>query len=268
MYKNLPAFILLLLIPFCLPAQDILPDTLWNQYDQSGKKYGWWKKNYPDGTLMYKGFFVDDSPRGTLIRYFENGEKKAIMHFSQDGKSAFSTLYYMNGELAAEGKYEGTNKDSTWKYYSYYTHTLSLVENYNAGIKNGPSMKYYDNGLVAESIDWESNIKQGKWNQYFEDGSLRLSSYFVNNKLAGPYKVFASPGKIAMDGNYNDGKMDGKWTYYNENGIIESELLYENGKALNDSILDEKSRKFIEELEKNLGTIPEPDLENFIPGEN
>ena len=154
MHKNLPAFILLLLIPFCLPAQDILPDTIWNQYDQSGKKYGWWKKNYPDGTLMYKGFFVDDSPRGTLIRYFENGEKKAIMHFSQDGKSAFSTLYYMNGELAAEGKYEGTNKDSTWKYYSYYTHTLSLVENYNAGIKNGPSMKYYDNGLVAESIDW------------------------------------------------------------------------------------------------------------------
>lgn len=272
MCKNHPAlliqFFILLFIPLHLPAQDIPADTIWNQSDQSGKKYGWWKKYYTDGPLMYKGFFVDDSPRGILIRYFENGEKKAIMKFSDDGKSACSTLYYMNGELAAEGKYEKTLKDSTWKYYSYYSHTLSYVENYKTGLKNGPSIKYYDNGLVAEIIVWESDIKQGKWIQYFEDGSLRLSSSFVNDKLDGPYKVFSSPGKLALDGNYKDGNMDGKWAYYNENGTMEFELIYEDGKALNDSILEEKSRKFIEELEKNLGTIPEPDLENFVPQGN
>jgi antitoxin component YwqK of YwqJK toxin-antitoxin module len=217
---------------------------------------------------MYKGFFVNESPREILIRYFENGEKKAIMHFSDDGKSAWSTLYYMNGEIAAEGKYEETLKDSTWKYYSYYSHTLSYVENYKAGQKSGPSMKYYDNGLVAEFIDWESNIKQGKWLQYFEDGSLRLSSSFVNDKTDGPYKVFTAPGKLAIDGNYSAGNMDGTWTFYNENGMKEYELLYDNGKALNDGILEETSKKFIEELEKNLGTIPEPDLENFVPEGN
>ena len=265
MRRNYLIFLILLLIPLYISAQNMPTDTIWNQFDQSGKKYGWWKKYYPDGTLMYKGFFVSDSPRGTLMRYFENGEKKAIMNFSDDGTSAWSTLFYMNGELAAEGKYEETLKDSTWNYYSYYTHTLSYVENYKAGQKSGPSMKYYDNGLVAEIIDWESNMKQGKWFQYFEDGSVRLSSSYLNDETNGLYKVYTSPGKLAIDGKYTNGNMDGKWTFFNEQGIIEYELLYDNGKALNDSIMEEKSIKFIEELEKNLGTIPEPDLENLVP---
>jgi antitoxin component YwqK of YwqJK toxin-antitoxin module len=268
MPKNYPMFLILLSIPLFLSAQNIPADTIWNQFDQSGKKYGWWKKYYPDGTLMYKGFFANDSPRGTLIRYFENGEKKAIMHFSDNGKSSYSTLFYMNGEIAAEGKYEETLKDSTWKYYSYYSHTLSYVENYKTGQKSGPSMKYYDNGLVAEIIDWDSNVKQGKWLQYFEDGSLRLSSSFANDKIDGPYKVYTSPGKVAIDGNYKEGNMDGKWTFFNDQGIIKYELLYDNGKTLNDSLLEEKSKEFIKELEKNLGTIPEPDLENFVPEGN
>jgi len=45
-------------------------------------------------------------------------------------------------------------------------------------------------------------------------------------------------------------------------------LLYDNGMALNDSVLEEKSQKFIEDLEKSLGTIPEPDFENIIPEAN
>jgi antitoxin component YwqK of YwqJK toxin-antitoxin module len=249
-------------------AQSLLPDTTWNQLDPSGKKQGWWKRYYPDGIIMYTGFFVNDSPRGTLKRYFENGKRKAIMQFSDDGKSSYARLFYMNGELAAEGKYLGTLKDSTWNYYSYYTRTLSLVENYRDGHKSGPVMKYYDNGTVAESVEWNSDVKNGKWFQYFEDGSLRLSSFYLNDKINGPYLVYTAPGILAIDGKYINGNMDGTWKFYNVNGNLEFELKYDNGTALNDSVLEEKSKKFIEDLEKNLGTIPEPDLENVAPGGN
>jgi antitoxin component YwqK of YwqJK toxin-antitoxin module len=249
-------------------AQSQSPDTTWNQVDKSGKKQGWWKRYYPDGTIMYTGFFVNDSPRGTFKRYFENGTRKAIMYFSDDGKSSYAKLFYMNGELAAEGKYIGTLKDSTWNYFSYYTHTLSLDENWLSGQKNGITRKYYDNGTVAESTEWERNVKTGKWYQYFEDGSLRLSSSYENDKINGPYLVYTAPGILAIDGKYFNGNMDGTWKFFNEKGELEYELLYDNGKALNDSVLEEKSKKFIEELEKNLGTIPEPELENFAPGGN
>jgi len=257
-----------LTITIGIAAQNSPADTTWNQTDNSGKKQGWWKRYYPDGTIMYTGFFVNNSPQGSFKRYFENGNRKAIMRFSDDGKSANAILFYMNGELAAEGKYIGTNKDSTWNYYSYYTHTLSLVENYSAGKKNGTSVKYYDNGGVAEIIDWESDIKNGKWFQYFEDGSLRLSSSYVNDKTDGPYKVYTAPDLLAIDGKYINGNMDGTWKFFNEKGDLEYELLYDNGMALNDSVLEEKSQKFIEDLEKSLGTIPEPGFENIIPEAN
>jgi antitoxin component YwqK of YwqJK toxin-antitoxin module len=214
---------------------------------------------------MYKGFFVDDSPRGIFKRYFENGTRKAFMQFSDDGKSSYAKMFYMNGELAAEGKYVGILKDSTWNYYSYYTRTLSLVENYLAGRKDGPVIKYYDNGAVAETVEWHSDLKNGKWLQYFEDGSLRLSSSYLNDKADGPYTVYTAPGKIAIKGNYRNGEMDGTWKFYNDSGEPEYELIYDKGRALNDTVLEEKSKKFMEELEKNLGTIPEPDLENFAP---
>lgn len=249
-------------------AQDQFTDTTWNQVDQSGRKQGWWKRYYQDGTIMYTGFFVNDSPSGTFKRYFENGKRKAIMQFSQDGKCSYAQLFYMNGELAAEGKYLGTLKDSTWNYYSYYTHTLSLVENFRAGLKNGTTKKYYDNGTVAETTEWDENAKTGKWFQYFEDGSVRLSSSYINDKVDGPYLVYTAPGILAIDGKYLSGNMDGNWKFFNEKGELEYELRYDNGKALNDSILEEKSKIFIKELEKNLGKIPEPDLENFAPGGN
>lgn len=249
-------------------AQNSSPDTTWNQTDRSGKKQGWWKRYYSDGTLMYTGFFVNDSPRGTFKRYFENGNTKAIMQFSDDGKCSYTILFYMNGEPAAEGKYTGIYKDSTWNYYSYYTGTLSLVENYRNGQKNGAVMKYYNNGTVAESIEWNSDIRDGKWLQYFEDGALRLSSSYTNDKINGPYLVYTAPGILAIDGKYINGNMEGTWKFFNEKGELEFELKYDNGKALNDSVLEEKSKKFIEELEKNLGTIPEPDLENLAPGNN
>lgn len=249
-------------------AQSLSPDTTWNQVDKSGNKQGWWKRYYPDGTIMYTGFFVNNSPRGTFKRYFENGKRKAIMQFSDDGESSYAKLFYMNGELAAVGKYIGTLKDSTWNYYSYYTHTLSLVENWLSGQKNGTTRKYYDNGTVAESIDWERDVKTGRWLQYFEDGSLRLSSSYENDKIDGTYLVYTAPGILAIEGKYINGNMDGTWKFFNEKGELEYKLLYDNGKALNNSVLEEKSKKFIEELEKNLGTIPEPDLENFDPGNN
>ena len=257
-----------LTISLNISAQNLLPDTTWNQVDPSGKKQGWWKRYYPDGTIMYTGFFMNDSPRGTFKRYFENGNRKAIMKFPDDGKSTYVKLFYMNGEIAAEGKYLGTLKDSTWNYYSYYTHTLSLVENYRSGQKSGSSMKYYDNGSIAEITDWDSDVKNGKWFQYFEDGSLRLSSSYVNDKIDGSYKVYTAPGILAIDGKYTSGNMDGQWKFFNETGVLEFELLYDNGKAFNDSVLEDKSRKFIEELEKNLGTIPEPDFENIVPEKN
>jgi len=262
--KNL-ILILLLHLMMSLCAQEAINDTTWNQLDNQGRKQGWWKKHYPDGTIMYKGYFKDDMPGGLFSRYFENGETKALMDYYPDGISAYTRLFYMNGALAAEGKYVNTQKDSIWKYYSYYSQTLSYIETYSDGKKNGLSTKYYTNGQVAEYLDWKSDMKHGDWLQFYEDSTLRLSAHYTDNELDGPYRVYNAQSQLIIDGKYVQSRLDGTWQYYNDDGQLEYELYYENGKLLNDEVLEEKVMKFMEEVEKNLGTIPEPDLENIIP---
>ena len=265
MLKNQIILILLLPVIINLNAQDIHNDTIWNQLDNLGKKQGWWKKYYPDGTLIYKGFFKGDIPRGIFKRYFETGEIKAVMNYYPDGINVYTKLFYKNGELAAEGKYHNIQKDSIWMYYSYYSNTLTYTETYLEGQKNGLSTKYYTNGQVAELMNWKSDMKHGEWLQFYEDSTLRLSSHYTNNELDGPYSVYNAIGKLIITGQYINSKPDGTWHYYNNDGLLKYELLYDDGKVLNDSVLEEEAMKFIKELEKNLGTIPEPDLENIVP---
>jgi antitoxin component YwqK of YwqJK toxin-antitoxin module len=265
MLKNQFVLILLLSVIINLNAQDIQNDTIWNQLDSQGRMQGWWKKYYSDGTPMYKGYFKDDVPYGTFIRYFENGETKAVMNYYPDDKTVYTRLFYMNGELAAEGKYVNTQKDSIWKYYSYYSQTLSYIETYSNGEKSGPSIKYYPGGQVAEYLDWESGMKDGEWLQFFEDSTLRLSAHYTHSQLHGPYKVYNANSQLVIDGQYDQNKPDGIWQYYNDDGQLDFELHYDNGELLNEEVLEERIMKRMEEIEKNLGTIPEPDLDNIIP---
>jgi len=267
MYKTL-----LCILSFCihvpLAAQDIIPDTIWNQTDEFGRKQGFWKKYYPDSTLMYKGFFKDNKPLGFFYRFFEGGNKKAVLNHLPDGISSYGKFYYQNGTLAAEGKYVYQKKDSIWNYYSYYTQTLSYLETYSNGMKNGVSKKYYDNGQEAEVLFWKDDLEHGLWQQFYEDSTLRLTSDYQNGKINGSYKVFSREGILLISGKYIQDVLDGTWTYNDEEGNLEFELIYDNGVLLNEKVLEEKVKEFVEELEKNLGTIPEPDLMNIAPQQN
>ncbi|KPK87008.1 MAG: hypothetical protein AMS27_03730 [Bacteroides sp. SM23_62_1] len=265
MLKYLLVLILLPAIIINLNAQVIQSDTTWNQLDNQGRKQGWWKKYYPDGPLMYKGFFKDDIPYGILKRYFETGELKAIMNHCPDGISVYAELFYMNGAPAAEGKYYQNQKDSIWKYYSYYSNTLTYTETYLKGQKEGLSSIYYQNGQVAELIDWKANKKHGPWLQFYEDSTLRLSSQYKNDELDGTYKIFNSSGKLMVMGQYVKNEPDGTWFYYDDEGQLKFELLYDKGKILNEDVLEDEVLKFMDEMEKTMGTIPEPDLENIVP---
>jgi hypothetical protein len=67
-----------------------------------------------------------------------------------------------------------------------------------------------------------------------------------------------------MDGHYDHGKMDKTWHFYDENGKEEHALLYEKGELQNNKELEEWAKKYMEEIEENLGTIPEVDINNFF----
>ena len=59
-------------------------DTVFNQVDKNNMKQGYWKKDFPNGKLMYKGFFKNNKPVGEMRRYYETGELKAILNYQEN----------------------------------------------------------------------------------------------------------------------------------------------------------------------------------------
>jgi antitoxin component YwqK of YwqJK toxin-antitoxin module len=259
---------LLLVLVLTLAGNGFLPaqkgDTLWNQTDAQGLKQGFWKKYNRDGNLIYKGFFIDGKPVGQMDRFYENGARRAVMIFPEGTDITYARIYYRKGSLAAAGKYVNMVKDSVWQYYSYYTDDLMYTESYAGGEKDGVSTKYYPGGQVAEVLTWKKGLKQGPWKQYFEDSSVRLMAGHESDLIHGRYQVYNRNKVLIMDGVYILGKMDGDWHFYNDEGEKEHTLQYVKGEVQNSRELEEWAIKHMEEIEKNLGTIPEVDVNNFF----
>jgi antitoxin component YwqK of YwqJK toxin-antitoxin module len=239
-------------------------DTLWNQTDAQGQRQGYWKKTSPDGNLIYKGFFRDGKPVGKMERFYENGSRRAELFYQEGTDITHAKIFYRTGNLAAEGKYVNMAKDSVWRYYSYYSDDLMYTESYKNGLKDGESRKFYPGGQIAEILSWQMDLKQGPWKQFFEDSTFRLVSWHESDQLHGKYQVYNRNHVLIMDGQYEHGKMDKTWHFYDDNGKEKQALHYENGELQNDKELEEWVKKHMEEIEKNLGTIPEVDINNFF----
>ena len=239
-------------------------DTIFNQTDASGLRQGWWKKYYPNGNLMYQGYFKNDKPTGEMKRYFESGNLKALLQFNEKGDYAFAKLYYDNESIASEGYFHNMKKDSVWKYYSFYDHTLKSSETYKDGIKQGPECHYYPTGKMFDKIEWKNNVKDGNWNQYFEDGSFRLRGGYSRGKLSGDFYVYYPKNVPMVKGHYTNDTREGKWIYYNEDGSVNNEIVYANGQPQNEKDLTEKQQEYFKKIEKNIGKYTDPDPNDFF----
>ncbi|MCK4749059.1 MAG: hypothetical protein KAT15_18530, partial [Bacteroidales bacterium] len=94
------------------------------------------------------------------------------------------------------------------------------------GNKEGPSTKYYPEGIIAEVIYWQNNLKNGIWKQFYEDSTLRLASNYLMDQLNGTYRVYNRKQIIVLDGIYKNGEMDGDWKFYDTEGNLKRVLQY------------------------------------------
>jgi antitoxin component YwqK of YwqJK toxin-antitoxin module len=239
-------------------------DTVFNQTDANNLKQGYWKKNYPGGELMYKGFFKDNKPVGEMRRYFESGALKAMLNYDSKSEYARARLFYENSQIAAEGNYFNTLKDSTWVYYSYYDKSVTARENYLKGARHGIMIHYYNNGDISEKITWKNDKKSGNWEQYFKGNKLKLKASYVDNKLQGAFLVNHENGLPYLTGNYLNDQRNGQWTFYNEDGTKLKELNYQFGKSADEDKLNEEQLEFFRLIDENQGKFEEPDETNFL----
>lgn len=230
-----------------------------NKTDQQGRKQGPWIKKYPNKNILYEGVFKDDHPVGELRRYNEDKTIKSILVFSDDGKEADATIFHPNGSVSTQGKYVNQRKEGKWKFFSSLVNGyLICEEEYSKNIRNGKSVKFFEDGTVAERINFVNDIRQGEWLQFYSNGKTFLKSYYKNGMLNGKMEVWFESGQIELSGYYKNNMREGHWQVYKEDGILKYELDYINGITKNRQ-MDIDASDLIDSLEKNSGKIADPE---------
>jgi antitoxin component YwqK of YwqJK toxin-antitoxin module len=222
-------------------------------------KQGHWVRKYPNGVVMYDGFFRDNHPVGELKRYFDDGSIQSVLIFSEDGRKADATLYFPNGKIASKGKYADQKKEGKWQFFSLDTANYMVSEDvYKNDLKDGLSVKFYPDHKIAEQVNWVNGIQNGEFLRLYDSGANWLKSEYVNGKLNGRFEVWFEDGKPECSGQYVNGIKEGNWLYYNEDGSVRYKVTYSNGVPDNPQ-MDIDATNFIDNLEKNKDKIPDPE---------
>jgi antitoxin component YwqK of YwqJK toxin-antitoxin module len=235
-----------------------------NKSDQQGRKQGHWIKKYPDQTVMYDGYFKNDNPVGEFRRYYETKVLKSLLVYNEAGNEAIATIYHSNGFISSKGKYVNQLKEGKWQFFSISINGyLILEETYTRNLRNGISLKFYPDSVVAEKLFYVNDIRQGEWIQYYPNGEVSLKSSFLNDKINGKFEVWYENGRKQFSGQYKNDTRDGLWQIFNPDGTIKYKIQYVEGIA-QDRQMDIDGSEYLDKLEKNKGKIPDPEKSGVI----
>ena len=260
---NLKIYITASLLAFSAYASS-QTDTRINTTDQQGRKQGHWIKKYPNETVMYDGFFKNDHPVGEFKRYYEDKSLKSILVYSDDGRKATATLYHPNGNISSKGIYIDQMKEGKWQFYTAFANGHMVSEEYySKNLRNGLSLKFFQDSTVAERLTYINDIKQGEWIQYYPSGKVLLKSNYSDGKINGKFEIWFENGTIEYSGQYKNDSKDGLWIIFNDNGTIKYKLEYLSG-VTKDRQMENDESDFLDSLENNKGKVADPEKTGII----
>ena len=109
-------------------------------------------------------------------------------------------------------------------------------ENIGEGIfKNGNGILHlyynYDKTTILEETHYENNLRQGKSIRYYENGRPAEETFFDKDMLHGTDTIWRENGTIVFTKEWKNGELNGKWLEFYETGEKEGEGSFKNGKG-------------------------------------
>lgn len=223
--------------------------TLQEEYDERGKVSGSTKLFDHMGRLETE-YVKKKGEVKELINYNVDGDK--ISTFKLKGNNLNFKNLNVHGILNSEGQFVDNKSQGEWRYYDDYGNLSSII-NFENDLKSGET-KTFANGNLYSIENYQAGLLNGPYTVYFPDGSLRLQASYKNGELEGRYLRYTPGGKVEYDSYYVQGQEHGEVTSYNvdgtpylieqyqygylisgkridPNGEISSEITYTDGKG-------------------------------------
>lgn len=125
------------------------------------------------------------------------------------------------------------------------THQESYADS-TMKIRQGKSVRCYDNGNLWYEGEYDNNMASGEWKYYHsETKELESSGNFEANIKVGTWTNYYKNKKKQTEYTFNkQGVLDGKYTVWAESGEIISEIFYTNGQPTENQNAATKKAKF------------------------
>ncbi|MCD4779449.1 MAG: ankyrin repeat domain-containing protein [Candidatus Omnitrophica bacterium] len=179
----------------------------------NGKSNGPAKFYYDNGQLKEEGASKDGKKNGEFKFYREDGTVQAIVRFENDEKNGVAEWYYKNGRMKTHGFYKNNKLHGLTTWYSksghidskkeyiddkenglehryfLYTNKIEETNTYRNGVKDGPSKRYYSNGVLKSTAQYFKDKINGRYTLYTPDGEILADFEFRNNMITKKYKM-------------------------------------------------------------------------------
>ncbi|WP_372800300.1 toxin-antitoxin system YwqK family antitoxin [Lutibacter sp.] len=207
------AYLLLFCGVFIVSAQEKI-----NQFDANGKRTGVWKKYYANKRLRYQGQFEGGKEVGEFKFYSaQNSEHPiSIKIFQENSAISIVKFFTIKGVLESEGQLNQKNRIGKWVFYHKDGKTMLSEEFYVNGLLEGVSKTYFENGKIAEILNYKQGKLQGNVKRYSDTGVLLDDLNYEDGKRQGIAKFYNIKGKLIYTGSYKNDEKVGKWKYFED----------------------------------------------------
>lgn len=118
---------------------------------------GWIKIMHPNGQVAMLAYCENDVIEGTLIEWYESGQKKQESHYYDRQHVGSETYWHENGQKSGEGRFKNGEQDG--KFVTWYESGQKESEsNYVNGNRHGQAVGWHENGQMSH----QSFYKDGK----------------------------------------------------------------------------------------------------------
>jgi len=125
-----------------------------------------------------------DNRDGLWIEWYENGQKKSLVNYSDGKLNGDSLSWYDDGREAYTGSFKNDKKDGI--------HTA-----------------WYKNRQTRSLATFHNGIQFGNYNEWFENGQKKVEGFYKNGNLDGKFTTWNQNGMKLSEVIYADGKIEG-----------------------------------------------------------
>lgn len=242
---------------------NFLLDSTWNFYNQSGelveiinykngKRSGYSLKyvyNNPDRpgkkTLISKELYINDIKEGNSIYYFNTGELKEIIYYSNGKRQGYAKEYNKDGVVITLKQF----KDN----YLISRERINRVD--DQGLKQGTYKTFFEDGSLKKEENYLDNQLHGYYREFDEKGALLQTFRYERGAIIEEIdeeaqdiidfrRTFDENGNIIFSGGYKDGTPIGIHRFFDTTGEVVNAYIYnEKGVKLSEGIVDEEGNK-------------------------